>query len=132
VPERLTPWLRQRLAWSGGGVRLFLANPQLALRHPFVWAYGLLLGLCTLPLRWMSLAPAGWALLVVALLYLVLCFLLQRDSWGPALLLMPLYSAVTSLVLVPLGLVWYALMVHADHNPGFIRPHREPTRSDKR
>jgi len=127
VPERLGPWLRQRLAWSGGGVRLFLANPQLALRHPFVWAYGLALGLCTFPLRWASLAPAGLALLAVAALYLALCFLLQRDSWGPALLLMPLYSAVTSLVLVPLGLVWYLLTVRADHNAGFIRPNRTPS-----
>ena len=126
VPERLRPWLRQRLAWSGGGVRLFVANPQLALRHPFVWGYGLLLGLCTFPLRWASLAPAGLALLLVAALYLALCFVLQRDHWDLALLLMPFYAAVTSLVLIPLGLVWYVLMARADRNAGLIRPRRRP------
>jgi Glycosyl transferase family group 2 len=126
VPERLTPWLRQRLAWAGGGVRLFVANPQLGLRHPFVWAYGLLLGLCAFPLRWMSLAPAGLALLAVAALYLLLCFLLERDQWEPTLLLMPLYAAITSLILVPLGLIWYVHMAVADRNPGLIRPHRQP------
>ena len=43
VPETLKPWFRQRLAWAGGEVRLFIANPQIALRHPFFWFYGALL-----------------------------------------------------------------------------------------
>ena len=125
VPERFVPWWRQRLAWAGGGVRLFVANPQFMLRHPFVWTYGLIFGLAMFPLRWASVGPAGPGLLVVIALYVLLCFGLYRGRWDVALFTMPLFSLVTSLVLVPLGLFWYVKMAWADKNPGFIRPSRE-------
>ncbi len=126
VPERFVPWWRQRLAWAGGGVRLFVANPQLGLKHPFLWLYGLVLGLCMVPLRWDSLGDAGWGLLIVAMLYIACCFGLYRGHWDLALFLMPLYSVVTSIVLIPLGLVWYLKMAWADRNAGLIRPSRPP------
>jgi hypothetical protein len=56
----------------------------------------------------------------------VLCFGLYRDQWDFALLLMPLYASVTSLILIPLGVIWYVRMAWQDRNPGFIRLHREP------
>lgn len=129
VPERFGPWWRQRLAWAGGGVRLFAANPQLALRHPFLWAYGLVICLVMVPLRWASVAPSGWRLLLLAGIYLLVCALVYRGSWDVALLAMPLYAGLTSLILVPLGFLWYLKMVRDDRNFGLIRPGRRPTRS---
>ena len=60
VPVNYGPWFRQRLArGQQGGVRLFLANPQIAIRHPLFWVYGTLLVILASPLRWESVLQPG-------------------------------------------------------------------------
>ncbi len=121
VPEQFKPWFRQRLAWAGGEVRLFLANPQLVLRHPFFWCYGACLSLLAFPLRWWALVHNGWIPLVVLAVYVGMCLYLHRGHWDRWLLLVPLYAAFSSLLLTPLGLIWYVRMALADRNAGLIR-----------
>ncbi|GAB1646191.1 glycosyltransferase family 2 protein [Krasilnikovia sp. MM14-A1259] len=121
VPNTLRSWWRQRLAWSGGEFRLFAVNAQLLLRHPFFWVYGTLLVTLGTPLRWLSLAAAGRVLLIVLVLHTAVTTYAhwrQRTRW---LALMPLYTLVTSLVLTPLGVLWYIRMAWADRNAGLIR-----------
>ena len=72
VPETFKAWFRQRLAWAGGEVRLFIANPQIALRHPFFWFYGALLVILASPLRWESVFEPGTSMLLVAISYCLL------------------------------------------------------------
>jgi hypothetical protein len=43
---------------------------------------------------------------------------LHRSRW---LLVLPLYSAFSSLVLAPLGALWYIKMAATDRNAGLIR-----------
>ncbi|MGH3773078.1 MAG: glycosyltransferase family 2 protein [Pseudonocardiaceae bacterium] len=110
VPDRIWPWWRQRLAWAGGEFRLFFVNIAIGRFHPFLWLYGLVVGILALPLRWDALITPGYALITVVALYLLLNLYIHgehRDRW---LLLMPLYSAVISLVLTPLGAMSYLQM----------------------
>jgi cellulose synthase/poly-beta-1,6-N-acetylglucosamine synthase-like glycosyltransferase len=124
VPDRASSWLRQRLAWAGGEVRLFVANPQIVVRHPFMWLYGGLLVIAATPWRWSAVVHPGWVLASVLLLYAVMAAYLHRAHLDPYILLMPLYAAFTAFVIVPLGLVWYVRMAAADGNLGLIRPDR--------
>lgn len=124
VPDSWRPWLRQRLAWAGGEVRLFIANPQLALRHPIFWVYGAIVTIAGWAWRWSSLLHPAWWLAVVVAIYLALVFYLHRGRVDRYIWLMPLYMAFTSLILTPFGLIWYAKMAVADRNAGLIRTRR--------
>ncbi len=120
VPSTPRAWLRQRLAWAGGEVRLFVANPQLAWRFPSLWLYGLFV-LITTPLRWLALIQHPWLTLgVLVLLYAVLAATISAGHRRLALV-QPFYGLIYSLFLVPLGLIWYVKMSAADSNWGLIR-----------
>ncbi len=128
VPDRLKPFLRQRLAWSGGEFRLFAVNFRLIRRHPFMWAYGAVVTLLGLPLRWASLGSSTATLLtlgLVACVYLAFCLYMHGRHWSWHLLIYPLYTGFLSLVMTPLGAFWYVYMAIKDRNAGIIRT-REP------
>jgi cellulose synthase/poly-beta-1,6-N-acetylglucosamine synthase-like glycosyltransferase len=121
VPNRVRAWLRQRVAWSGGEFRLFIANPQLALWHPFFWLYGALIVIAAVPFRWISLEMPGMSLAVIAVVYLLLTLWVhRRELDGYVFLLLP-YLALNSLVLTPIGLWSYVRMARRDSNWGRIR-----------
>lgn len=125
VPSGFKAWWRQRLAWAGGEFRLFIANPQLVVRHPFFWCYGAIIAIAMLPLRWWSVLHPGWPLActLVAYIGLVLFVHWKTRSWW--LLLMPFYCLLQSMVLTPLGVLWYFKMAVQDGNLGFIRSNKK-------
>lgn len=126
VPAAVRPWLRQRLAWSGGEFRLFIVNIRLMWRHPLLWLYGSVVVIVGAPLRWLSASNFGASLAFVACLYLFLTVYLNwhaRDRW---LALMPLYMAFSSLILTPLGLIAYLTMTASSRNAGIIRARPSP------
>lgn len=126
VPCRARAWGRQRLAWAGGEVRLFLANPQVARRHPVVWGYGAVVSILMVPLRWRALLLPTPALLTIAVAYWALVLWSHRDHLDRWALLLPLYSAFSSLVITPLGLPAYLRMAMTHHNWGRISVRRSP------
>jgi Glycosyl transferase family group 2 len=120
VPSTVRGWFRQRFAWAGGEFRLFVVNLPMARRHPLLWGYGCVIMFGGLYFRWATVLAVPLLLGVVAAIYLVLLTYLNwgtRDLW---LLAMPVYAAVTSLVLVPLALPSYALMAIRSRNAGRI------------
>lgn len=122
VPATWGAWLRQRLAWSGGEFRLFIANIRYVLRHPFLWLYGAVLTIGMVGPRWWSVTAPTITLLGIAALYWAMVMWLHwkhRNRW---ILLMPLYSLVNSLILTPIGILWYFVMAVPERNFGFIRP----------
>jgi hypothetical protein len=132
VPETLRSWWRQRYAWAGGEIRLFLVNPQLVLRHPLLWAYFAVITFAGLPLRWMGVTQPAWALAATLVCYLGVLAIIhrgRRDAW---LFVYPLYALVTSLVLVPLGIVSYVRMATQHRNAGLIRTRRRGSHADGR
>ena len=124
VPTSWKAWWRQRLAWAGGEFRLFVTNIRFGIYHPFFWFYGLFIVIALFALRWAAILEPSWALLVAAVLYVGLVLWIHwpyRNRW---LLLMPIYTLVTSLVLVPLGIIWYFVMAIPEKNFGVIRVNR--------
>jgi cellulose synthase/poly-beta-1,6-N-acetylglucosamine synthase-like glycosyltransferase len=124
VPDNLRAWWRQRYAWSGGEFRLFFMNPQIALKHPFLWAYGALITFAGVPFRWNAVFAGGWSILATALLYALGLAFLHRGHWDRWLPLLPIYTFISSLILVPLGAVAYIRMVQKHKNVGLIRARR--------
>lgn len=121
VPSTLKSWSRQRLAWAGGEFRLFIVNFKYILQHPFFWVYGAIIVIIGLPLRYVAMLSHSMTLIVILALYALLVFAIHwkyRNVW---LIFMPAYMLVSSLVLVPFGLIWYIIMAVKDQNMGIIR-----------
>jgi len=125
VPATPKAWFRQRLAWAGGEFRLFVPNFRYVLQHPFLWIYGGVVTIALFPLRWFSLGNPHLPLLAIFGLYILLVLVLHWKGRDRLMLLMPLYALVLSLVLTPLGVIWYFVMAIRDGNFGIIRPRRK-------
>ena len=123
VPNTFRAWFRQRLAWSGGEARLFVVNLYLARWHPTLFIYGFL-ALATTPLRWWFLIDPSWPVAAAVATYLLVMGVVNWPHRDRALLVMPLYLLMISLVVVPLGLVTYLKMVRADRKVGVIHRHQ--------
>jgi hypothetical protein len=122
APNTLRAWWRQRLAWSGGEFRLFITNLRFVVWHPFFWLYGAIVAIVALPFRWVAVIQPGYPLVISAAAYYTLVVWLHwrsRDRW---MLLMPLYTLFSSLVLTPIGIFTYVQMAFRHHNGGVIRP----------
>jgi hypothetical protein len=133
VPSTFKAWFRQRLAWSGGEARLFVVNLYLARWHPTLFIYGFL-ALVTTPLRWWFLIDPSWPVAVAVATYLLVMGVVNWPHRDRALLVMPFYLLLISLVIVPMGVVMYLKMVRSDHKVGMINPgerHR-PVRPERR
>jgi len=124
LPETLKPWLRQRLAWAAGEFRLFIINIRYALWHPFFWIYGAGIVIIMFPLRYIALSSHSSTLLVILALYALLIFAIHWKYKNVWLAVMPLYTLFSSILLVPLGIIWYTMMVIKDHNFGVISAKR--------
>ena len=121
VPDRPVAWLRQRVAWSGGEFRLFIANPQLALRHPFYFFYGGIVVILMCPFRWMTLIQPGYDLITVLFIYWTILVAVNWRHRDWTLFVYPIYGMFNSLVMVPIGLVSYLWMAIPEGNWGWIR-----------
>jgi hypothetical protein len=120
VPATLRSWFRQRLAWSGGEFRLFIINAKIIRAHPVLWTYGALVVIIGVPLRWESLLWTAWVIPFVLAAYVAVMTYLNwqhRNGW---LLALPIYAAVTGLILTPLGLYSYVRMAAQSRNLGII------------
>ena len=125
VPDKFGPWMRQRLAWAGGEIRLFIVNPQVALRHPFFWVYGGLVTIIGVGFRWWALFTPGWGILSALALYFALVLYLHwRHGHRGWALMMPIYKLGSSMILTPFGLIWYFKMAITGNNWGLIRVNR--------
>ena len=128
VPSTWRSWFRQRLAWSGGEVRLFVVNLHLVRWHPTLFLYGFL-ALVTTPVRWYYLIHPSWPVAAAIGTYLLVMTIMNWRYRDASLLVMPLYLLLISLVVVPLGIVTYTKMAWADRKVGVIRRgrhHRRP------
>ena len=124
VPSGVKPWTRQRLAWAGGEFRLFIVNCQLFLKHPFFWFYGGVIAISGFFFRWLTLTEPSYSLIAALVLYATLVLYLQWKVRTRLILLMPLYTLALSMILTPLGIIWYFKMVIEGGNWGLIRPNR--------
>lgn len=121
VPDNLIDWYRQRIAWSAGEFRLYIMNLGFIIKHPYFWFYGGIVTICLFPLRWLSLFALTVNLYIVLAVYFAMILYLHWKRKNPYILLMPLYTLFQSLVLTPIGILWYFKMSYKDRNYGIIR-----------
>lgn len=120
VPDTVRSWIRQRIAWSGGEFRLFIANPQLVRRHPFYYFYGAVVVILMVPLRWWCLRHPGLDLVTVFVIYWTILVLVNWKNRDRTLWIYPLYGLFISLFLVPIGVLSYFKMAIPEGNFGRI------------
>jgi len=125
VPDTFKGWFRQRLAWAGGEFRLFIMNIRYAAFHPVFWFYGAAVTILAFPLRWLAIGSLSWALLTAFVLYVALVLVVHRKAGSGWVLLMPFYVLFSSVIMTPLGVVWYFWMAIKDRTLGMIRPNRK-------
>jgi cellulose synthase/poly-beta-1,6-N-acetylglucosamine synthase-like glycosyltransferase len=121
VPDSLKSWYRQRLAWSGGEFRLFIVNFKFIFKHPFFWFYGAIVVILMFPLRWLTLFITSIQFYIIIGLYVGLTVYNHWIKKNWYLFLMPIYMLFTSLIMVPLGIIWYFYMAYKDKNFGIIK-----------
>lgn len=126
VPAKVTPFLRQRIAWAGGEFRLFIVNCRFVLKHPFVWIYCGAIAIGGFVLRWMTFMTPGYGLITGGAMYIALVWYLHSRRRSRWVLLMPVYTLFSSMIMTPLGIIWYFKMAIESGNWGVIRPAREP------
>jgi hypothetical protein len=119
VPNIFRDWFRQRIAWNSGEFRLFIINARYVFKFPVFWIYGLL-AIVGYPLRIISLFNF-FNVLYVLVLYIALLIGLHAKRKNPMVLLMPLYALFQSLMLTPLGIIYYIKTIRSDGNYGIIR-----------
>ena len=124
VPANLESWIRQRLAWAGGEFRLYIMNLKFIYKHPFFWFYGTIITISMFPLRWVALSKLTPHLFIILGLYLGLIFYIYWKKKNIWLLLMPIYTLFLSLVMTPLGIIWYLYIAYKDKNYGIINTKR--------
>ncbi len=122
VPATFRAWFKQRLVWSGGGFRHAIVNfYSYSWRHPIFFLYFTVLVYGATPLRWYELLVHPTALPMVIAIYWVLTYILlwRRRSWY--LLLIPFYSLIQIMIILPLGIYMYFRMALHSENVGLIR-----------
>lgn len=122
VPERLRPWWRQRYAWAGGEFRLYIVNVRFARFHPYFYFYGTVVVILGASLRWVSVLGHSWSLAYVLAVYYVCYVALNWTTRDRSIMVLPFYTLMLTLVLVPLGAWSYLQMAMKHHNYGIIRP----------
>lgn len=127
VPQTFNAWVKQRLAWSGGGFRHAIINfNRYSWRHPLYYFYFTGLVYAFTPLRWYELITHPLLLPLIIGIYWVLIYLFHWKERRLYLLLFPLYAFIQVMVIIPLGLLRYFHMAYHSNNVGLIRLRYQP------
>lgn len=102
-----------------------IINFKFIFKHPLFWIYGAMITIGFFPLRWLSLVDITLRLLAVLGMYTLLIILVHWKERNWALLFMPLYALFNSLVITPLGIIYYFYMAEKDKNLGIIKTTRK-------
>jgi cellulose synthase/poly-beta-1,6-N-acetylglucosamine synthase-like glycosyltransferase len=122
APNTIKAWFNQRVIWFAGGFRHHVANiGSFGWLHFFMLFYNSLLVYLLLPLRWIELVnfPPTLALLIV-LSWIYTSILAFGKGWQPTYLLLPFYSFVQSMIILPVAIVRYFKIAWAQRSFGIL------------
>lgn len=123
VPDNFRDWFKQRIIWFSGGIRHHVTNiTSFGWQHFFILFYNSLLIYLLLPLRWVEVVK--WPLLlpiVVIFSWLYVWVLCLGKGWKLSYLLLPAYSFVQTMVILPLAIFKYLGLVMAHRSFGYIK-----------
>ncbi|HET6924569.1 MAG TPA: hypothetical protein VFH39_01950, partial [Candidatus Saccharimonadales bacterium] len=124
APDTVRGWFNQRIIWFAGGVRHHVINiASYGWYHFFMLFYNSLLIYLLLPLRWVELINFPFTLLALIVLswFYTLLLITGKHKWRPVYLLLPFYSFVQSMIILPLGFMRYFKIAWQQRSFGFLR-----------
>lgn len=123
APDTFKAWFNQRIIWFTGGVRHHVTNiGSFGWQHFFMLFYNSLLIYLLLPLRWLEFVKLP-ILLPIAMLFswLYVIILTQGRGWKLVYLLLPFYSFMQTMVILPLAFIRYLKLVRIHRSLGLIK-----------
>ncbi|MDQ3065429.1 MAG: glycosyltransferase family 2 protein [bacterium] len=123
VPDTLKVWFNQRIIWFAGGIRHHVTNiASFGWYHFFMLFYNSLLIYLLFPLRWIEFVNMPILLPITILFsWLYVVVLTHGKGWKPVYLLLPLYSFVQTMIIIPLALIKYFKLVQVHRSFGHLQ-----------
>jgi len=109
APENIKDWFNQRIIWYAGGFRHYIISiNKFGWHHFFLLFYNAVLVFLLLPIRWLEIMFFPELLLLLIPIGWLYSFVLTYGrNWQASYLLLPLYSAVQTMVIIPFGVARY-------------------------
>lgn len=123
APDNLRDWFNQRVIWFAGGTRHHVANiASFGWFHFFMFFYNSLLIYLLFPLRWIEVINFPLTLLVLVVLsWIYTAILTIGTGWQHVYLLLPFYSFVQSMVILPFAIKRYCQLVWQQRSLGLLK-----------
>ena len=122
VPDTLKSWYNQRVIWFAGGFRHHVTNiASYGWYHFFLFFYNTLLIYLLFPLRWVELLNFPLTMLFLIMLSWIYTFILVGKSWDKVLLLLPFYSFIQSMIIIPAAFVRYIKLCVSQRSLGVLK-----------
>lgn len=122
VPETFRAWIKQRIAWFGGGFRHAVVNfYAFSWRHPLFFIYTTIIVYLFTPLRWYAAITHPEIIPIVIVIYWTLLFIFHWKTWKWFYFLFPFYALFQVMFILPMGVYKYFAMARGSKNIGFIK-----------
>lgn len=123
APNTFKSWFNQRKTWFAGGIRHHITNiGSYGWLHFFMLFYNSLLIYLLFPLRWIEIVNFPLTMFaLIALSWVYTAVLISGRGWRPLYLLLPFYSFIQSMIIVPLALGRYLKLIWQQRSLGILR-----------
>lgn len=123
LPNTFKEWFNQRIIWFAGGVRHHVANiGSFGWHHFFIFFYNSLIVYLLFPVRWIEIVNFPLTMVALVIFGWVYTFLLTfRRGWQPVYLLLPAYSFIQSMIILPVAIGRYCKLAWKQRSLGVLK-----------
>jgi cellulose synthase/poly-beta-1,6-N-acetylglucosamine synthase-like glycosyltransferase len=112
APSTVKAWFNQRIIWYAGGFRHYIMSiNRFGWHHFFLLFYNAVLIYILFPIRWLEILFFPQLLLLLIVVGWMYTFILTVGrGWRLSYLLLPLYSFIQTMIIVPFGVARYVII----------------------